>query len=265
MNSIGETLGEISLFKPLAKTQKICQRHGIEYTETVYPRYTTICPECRKEREQERETAEYEAAKTARKRADMARIDERMGYSRIPPRYRYKTVKGYVVDAANHQQAANVEAIKAYAQEFSSSRHSGRNLAMLGNAGTGKTHLACAVGNHVIRNCGGQARFSSVAEINRLVREAKSFDSAVRESEVIAAFAAYDLLIIDEVGVQSGTEAESRALFDVFNERYQNLKPTILISNLNAADFVAAVGERIADRIKEDGGEFLFFNWGSAR
>jgi putative replication protein dnaC len=72
-------------------------------------------------------------------------------------------------------------------------------------------------------------------------------------------------LIIDEVGVQSGTEAESRALFDVFNERYQNLKPTILISNLNAEDFVAAVGNRIADRIKEDGGEFLFFNWESAR
>jgi len=104
-----------------------------------------------------------------------------------------------------------------------------------------------------------------VAEINRLVREAKSFNSTVSESEVIEAFAAYDLLIIDEVGVQSGTEAESRALFDVFNERYQNLKPTILISNLNAEDFVAAVGNRIADRIKEDGGEFLFFNWESAR
>lgn len=137
--------------------------------------------------------------------------------------------------------------------------------AQLGDAGTGKTHLACAIGNHVIRNCGGQARFSSVAEINRLVREAKSFNSTVSESEVIEAFAAYDLLIIDEVGVQSGTEAESRALFDVFNERYQNLKPTILISNLNAEDFVAAVGNRIADRIKEDGGEFLFFNWESAR
>ncbi|SNB82159.1 DNA replication protein DnaC [Kingella negevensis] len=98
-----------------------------------------------------------------------------------------------------------------------------------------------------------------------MVREAKSYSSTVSESEVIEAFSAYDLLIIDEVGVQSGTEAESRALFDVFNERYQNLKPTILISNLDAADFVAAVGNRIADRIKEDGGEFLFFNWESAR
>jgi hypothetical protein len=51
----------------------------------------------------------------------------------------------------------------------------------------------------------------------------------------------------------------------VFNERYQNLKPTILISNLNAEDFVTAVGNRIADRIKEDGGEVLMFNWESNR
>lgn len=265
MRSIGEVLGEMDMFKPLSETQKTCEIHGIEYLEIVYPRYKTTCPECRKDKEREREMAEKAAAETAQKQAHMARIDERMGYSRIPPRYQHKTVKAYQVDVTNVQQIRNVEAVKDYAYEFTRGKHSGRNLAMLGNAGTGKTHLACAIGNHVIRNCGGQARFSSVAEINRLVREAKSFNSTVSESEVIEALAAYDLLIIDEVGVQSGTEAESRALFDVFNERYQNLKPTILISNLNAEDFVAAVGNRIADRIKEDGGEFLFFNWESAR
>ncbi|MDK4689672.1 ATP-binding protein [Kingella negevensis] len=265
MRSTGEVLGDISLFKPISQVQKTCNIHGIEYLEIVYPRYKTICPECRKDKEREREMAEKAAAETVQKQAHMARIDERMGYSRIPPRYQHKTVKAYQVDASNTQQIRNVEAVKDYAYEFTRGTHSGRNLAMLGNAGTGKTHLACAIGNHVIRNCGGQARFSSVAEINRLVREAKSYSSTVSESEVIEAFSAYDLLIIDEVGVQSGTEAESRALFDVFNERYQNLKPTILISNLDAADFVAAVGNRIADRIKEDGGEFLFFNWESAR
>ena len=104
-----------------------------------------------------------------------------------------------------------------------------------------------------------------MAEINRIVRESKSYDSDVSESEVIAAFGGYDLLIIDEVGVQSGTEAESRALFDVFNERYQNMKPTILISNLSPEGFKAAVGDRIADRVKEDGGEVLIFDWESSR
>ena len=65
--------------------------------------------------------------------------------------------------------------------------------------------------------------------------------------------------------MQTGTDAESKALFDVFNERYQNLKPTVLISNLDAAGFVQAVGRRIADRVKEDGGEILSFDWESHR
>ena len=49
------------------------------------------------------------------------------------------------------------------------------------------------------------------------------------------------------------------------HERYQAMKPTIMISNLLPEGFVGAVGDRIADRIKEDGGAMLVFDWGSAR
>lgn len=98
-----------------------------------------------------------------------------------------------------------------------------------------------------------------------MIRESKSYGNDVTESQVISDFAGYDLLIIDEVGMQSGTEAESRALFDVFNERYQQMKPTVLISNLDVAGFVQAVGKRISDRVKEDGGEILSFDWNSYR
>lgn len=265
MQTIGAVLKQTGLFTPISETQKTCEKHGIEYTEKVYPRFTQGCPKCKEERDAQRQ-AEAEQEQEAKKKAHELRvIEERLGLSRIPPRFQDKTVKGYVVEPHNQQQIAVVERIKAYAHEFSGSKHSGRNLALLGNAGTGKTHLACAIGNHVIRNCGGHARFTSVAEINRVIRQAKSFDSHLSEAQVIEAFAKYDLLIIDEVGVQSGTEAESRALFDVFNERYQQMKPTILISNLDAKGFVAAVGDRIADRVKEDGGELLLFNWSSYR
>lgn len=262
MKTIGEILKSNPLFTPISTAQKTCAKHGIEYTETVYPRFTKGCPECAKECDEERKAAEQAEREAAQQRFLQQQLEKRVGKSRIPLRFQNKTIREYRVD--NAQQAAVVESVKAYAREFAG-KHSGRSLALLGNAGTGKTHLACAVGNHVIKNCGGMARFLSVSELNRLVRQAKSFDSEISESEVIAALSKYDLLIIDEVGVQSGTEAESRALFDVFNERYQNMKPTIFISNLGAADFVAAVGDRIVDRIKEDGGEVLFFNWQSER
>lgn len=267
MQAIGEILKSSvgGLFTPISKNSKTCEKHGIEYDEIVYPRHTVGCPKCRDEREAEREAEEMQKKEEAYKAARQAQIEKRIGNSKIPKRFVGKTVSGYRVDPSNEQQQYIVDRIKTYAHEFLDGGHSGRSLALLGNAGTGKTHLACAVGRHVIHNCNGLARFTSISEINRLVREAKSFDSDITETDVIQSLGAYDLLIIDEIGVQSGTDAESRALFDVFNERYQNCRPTILISNLSPAGFREAVGDRIADRVKEDGGEVLMFNWGSAR
>ena len=45
-------------------------------------------------------------------------------------------------------------------------------------------------------------------------------------------FVDYELLILDEVGIQFGTETERLILFQLLNERYTQVKPTILISNL---------------------------------
>ena len=93
------------------------------------------------------------------------------------------------------------------------------------------------------------------------MRESKSFDSEHTESQIIDALAACELLVIDEIGVQSGTDAESRALFDVFNARYEEMKPTLFISNLNLQRFAEAVGGRIMSRLREGGGEILSFDW----
>lgn len=264
MRTVGAILNSSGLFSVLSETAKHCDKHGIDYTEKVYKHFTQGCPECMKEREEKRLADEARDIELKQQEALQKLIAKRIGASGIPKRFQGKTVRGYVLQEGNEQQAYVIQRIKTYAHELAT-QHNGRSLALLGNAGTGKTHLACALGNHVINNCNGIARFVSVSELNRLVREAKSFDSETTETEVIEAFAAYDLLIIDEVGVQSGTDAESRALFDVFNTRYENYKPTVLISNLDVDGFISAVGERIADRIKEDGGEVLLFNWKSHR
>lgn len=263
MEHIGELLKSTGLFTPLSMTQKICAKHRIEYQEQVFKRFTRGCPECAKEAERVAKQREKKEQELANKKAEEARIAERIGQSRIPKRFQNKTISNYI--AVTDGQKFVLERIKTYAREFTPETNSRRNLALLGNAGTGKTHLACAIGRHIIKNCNSLARFTSVSEINRLVREAKSYQAEYTETEVIEAFGGYDLLIIDEVGVQSGTDAESRALFDVFNERYQEEKPTILISNLNPVGFRDAVGKRIADRVKEDGGEILLFNWSSYR
>lgn len=44
-------------------------------------------------------------------------------------------------------------------------------------------------------------------------------------------YASLNLLIVDEVGAQYGTDAEIKSLFDVLGQRYGDMRSTILISN----------------------------------
>jgi len=75
----------------------------------------------------------------------------------------------------------------------------------------------------------------------------------------------WDLLVLDEVGVQFGTETENLVLFRILNRRYEDMKPTILVSNVEIGKLTEFVGERVIDRLCEGGGGILEFTWESAR
>lgn len=64
------------------------------------------------------------------------------------------------------------------------------------------------------------------------------------------------VLIIDDVGAEFTTEAGSwrPLLDDVLNQRYEEGLVTIVTSNVDAANFAARVGERVADRFRQSGG-----------
>ena len=54
-------------------------------------------------------------------------------------------------------------------------------------------------------------------------------------------------------------------MFDIIDGRYQEMKPTILISNLAIAGIKDLIGERVIDRLREDGGKLVSFDWPSYR
>ena len=85
------------------------------------------------------------------------------------------------------------------------------------------------------------------------------------DTDAIGALTSVDLLILDEVGIQCGTENEKLLIFDVLNERYERRLPTILLSNLGLEDVKQFLGERVYDRLREDGGEVVTFDWESHR
>ena len=64
------------------------------------------------------------------------------------------------------------------------------------------------------------------------------------------------LLIIDEVGVQYGSDSERTELYEIFNSRYNDMLPTIVVSNNTVEELQRILGQRIYDRLS--GGALIF-------
>ena len=91
------------------------------------------------------------------------------------------------------------------------------NCCLIGNAGTGKTHLAIALGLAACRQ-GQRVRFFTAAALVTLLEEARK---EYRLDRLLTQLDKTDLLIVDELGYLSFSRAGAELLFQVFAERYE--------------------------------------------
>lgn len=138
------------------------------------------------------------------------------------------------------------------------------NLILSGSVGTGKTMIASALVASLIR-CGKTARIATVSKIIRVMKSTWRKDSEETEDGIIKKLVSLDVLVIDEIGVQFGSDTEKLFLFEIIDGRYNKMKPTILISNLAVAGIRDLIGERCLNRLKEDGGSVVAFDFESQR
>lgn len=184
-----------------------------------------------------------------------------LGETAIPARYKLKTLESYKV--SNEGQKSALEVSRGYLHTITENEQSGANLLFYGKSGTGKTHLSIGIAHGVIEK-GGTALYTRASKIAQRIKETYSKQSSKTEREVYELFSTPDLLIIDEVGRQFGTEAEKLMLFEVINNRYEALKSTIVISNLSGEALLDYLGEAALDRLRE-GGQSVLFDWNSHR
>ena len=149
------------------------------------------------------------------------------------------------------------------ARQFLGNINSGTpGLIFLGSNGTGKNHLSIAIVREAIEKCGKTALITKVRKLDRAIKEAWRNDGY--ESAAIKKFIEPYILVIDEVGLQRGSETEMLHLAEVIDERYEAMKPTILCGNLTLAELTGIIGDRAIDRFRE-GGHIVLFNWESYR
>lgn len=241
-----------------------CDKHGEFESKVFFPLgrdhrpIKSGCPKCAAIAQAER--AEHERRRAEAER--MHRVGRLLDFSGIPARFSDRTLDGYAAIERGQKFALTV--CKRFLGDFPEQAKIGRSLVMTGAPGTGKTHLACAVLRGVIETYGVPARFVTVSDMLRQIKETYRRDSEVSEREVIERFSEVGLLVVDELGVQIGSEHEKLLLFEVLNARYQELMPTILISNLSADDLEEFLGHRVMDRYRECG-VVLAFDWDSYR
>lgn len=99
-------------------------------------------------------------------------------------------------------------------------------VALIGNNGTGKTHLACAIARQI-----GYGRIYKMIEIGMYIRRAFNSNGLISEQEQLDNLIKLPFLGIDETDKSKRTESEINWLSYLIDERNERYRPTVIIAN----------------------------------
>lgn len=241
---------------------KTCDKHGEYLAKQMKIKFLndkpifTSCPTCNKERYQEEEERR-KAEGLERKRRHHERFLE---MANIPHRFKARNFDNF--EAADAKQKKALAVCRTYAEEFEQNYKQGKGLILSGKPGTGKSHLAAAIIQSLYTKHQGQ--YMTLMELIRLVRGTWHKNSEKSEAQVLKELIHIDLLAIDEIGVQYGTDGEQNIIFDVLDGRYREQMPTILLTNQDKEGLTKCIGERVFDRLRETS-TWVSFDWESYR
>lgn len=242
-------LNKVSL--ELLKSQQTCDVHGPYEVQVITgTKWTPPCPKCAPAVE----PVQYEVDKAKHENA----LRQRIG---IPLRFGACRLDNYTAKTKAAETALRVA--KRYVAQFDVILPFGTSMIFSGKVGTGKTHLACAI----VRALADRQLQVRYVTLLRLMESVKNTFGTTSE-DTAAAYKEYIdpvLLVIDEIGIQYGSEAEQVILYRILNARYEQLRPTIICSNLDWNGLTNCIGEPLCDRLRENGGQFVVFDWESRR
>lgn len=133
---------------------------------------------------------------------------------------------------------------------------------LLGNRGSGKTWMACALAKEFCRQ-GRLAIYLEAMDFFIALQETYG-EGKANPSDIERKYEKPELLILDAMEERGDTAWSDRMLTRLINKRYSAQKSTLLISNEREELFNKRVGESIVDRIRDEGGK-IECNWPSLR
>ena len=154
----------------------------------------------------------------------------------VPLRFKDSTFNNYV--CSNEKQQKVIEYLKT-----------GKSAVIFGNNGTGKTHLAYAACLHQVQQ-GKEAKYILAFDFFNSIR--KSFNGGDPE-KIVNRYSKCDYLVIDEVDKTQGSPTEFVYFYSLINNRYNEMLPTVLITNADNSTMENVIGKSALDRVAGDG------------
>jgi DNA replication protein DnaC len=149
--------------------------------------------------------AEHEMAERSRRR-----IERHLAEAKLPPG---KTIDSFDFEAVPVVSKAQVMALAAGDAWLDR----GANLILFGPPGTGKSHLAAALGYALVEN-GWRVLFTRTTDLVQRLQIARR-DLALEAA--IAKLDKYHLLILDDLAYLTKDQAETSVLFELIGARYE--------------------------------------------
>jgi DNA replication protein DnaC len=156
------------------------------------------------------------------------------------------TFEGFLPDGLGLTEEKRINLRKVYQAARAFSEEPRGWLVLLGGYGCGKTHLAAAIANEQVAQ-GRPALLVVVPDLLDHLRATYSPHSRATYDERFHQVRNAPLLILDDLGTQSGTEWAQEKLFQIFNHRYNSRLPTVVTANLELEAIDIRIRSRLTD------------------
>ena len=185
------------------------------------------------------------------------RVEKILNRSGIQPLHRKCSFANYQVQ--NDGQRYALSQAKSIADELMTGC---TKFAFSGKPGTGKNHLAAAIGNRLLKD-GQTVIVVTVADVMSALHA--SYDDGQSGEKFLRELCQVDLLVLDEIGIQRETKNEQVVLHQIVDRRTASMRSVGMLTNLNYEAMKTLLGERVMDRMTMNGGRWVNFNWESWR